>query len=325
MMSPLRHIARQLLHHRSNCFRIPSCGSSWRQPLVQQARPEIFSTGFTRRRSSLSTASYMSVPLQFGVNRSSGGDASGVHERDTYTQIRTFASGSAGDKLNTAPSFWKRSKGVLTVTGVSTVAVGFAYTAYKTSLYVSGLSLSHGLTWGIWGGGVLSGFGFIAGFLFIRRFACVHPENLYKDVLKQIMADPHVTTHVGSRIKSGKFKAYAYTGGLVYKDASVRKSLTDILSLEPYGLQMVFQVTGDTSSAMVSARAQQSLYGSYSVTNLAVDVEDGNRLVLTGIALALTGIAVAVWSTWVPMVPYHCLQRPRDGAGECYCSTVVVH
>jgi hypothetical protein len=44
----------------------------------------------------------------------------------------------------------------------------------------------------------------------------------------------------------------------------------------------MYQINGDDGMAMVSAEAVQSLMGGYNITNLAVDFQNGERVVLRG-------------------------------------------
>ena len=44
----------------------------------------------------------------------------------------------------------------------------------------------------------------------------------------------------------------------------------------------ILKMNGDKGSGMVSVRAAQSVLGSYWIRNLAIDVADGDRIVLEG-------------------------------------------
>lgn len=135
---------------------------------------------------------------------------------------------------------------------------------------------------GLYAGGAVSALVGVGGFLFLRRFLSIHPETLFREVNRRVNADPSITTLLGSRTKPGKFRAYAYTGGLIFKDRSIRKSLLDAVTFKRYGCQLMYQVNSDDTMAMVSAEAVQTIAGGYQITNLAVDFQNGDRIVLEG-------------------------------------------
>mmetsp|Transcript_17985 Transcript_17985/g.53266 ORF Transcript_17985/g.53266 Transcript_17985/m.53266 type:complete len:293 (-) Transcript_17985:2597-3475(-) len=176
----------------------------------------------------------------------------------------------------------RRYRGIIAITTVTGAVGAFCYTAFKASNYVSGLNLKHGVAFGLYCGGAVSALAVVGGAVFLRRFLAIHPETLFGEVSKRVAKDPSVATLLGSRPNPGKFKAYAYKGGLVFKDRSVRRSLLDAVSYERYGLQLMYQINSDDTMAMVSAEATQSILGGYEITNLAVDFQNGERVVLTG-------------------------------------------
>jgi hypothetical protein len=134
----------------------------------------------------------------------------------------------------------------------------------------------------VYAGGVASALVAVGGFFVLRRYLSIHPETLFTEVGRLVAANTAVGQLVGRKATPGAFKAYAYTGGLVFKDRSVRRSILDAVSYHKHGLQLMYQINGDDGMAMVSAEAVQSLMGGYNITNLAVDFQNGERVVLKG-------------------------------------------
>jgi hypothetical protein len=160
-------------------------------------------------------------------------------------------------------------KGLIAISGVTIAVSTFAWTAYRVSAYVSGLSVQHGLTAGIYLGGAASALVAVGGYSVVKKYLSIHPETMYKEVHRRVRDDIAVTELLGGKAQPGMFKAYAYKGGPVYKTREVRKNLFDIFSFERYGLQLIYQIHGapDGRMAMVSAMATQSLFGGYHIAS----------------------------------------------------------
>lgn len=204
------------------------------------------------------------------VTRSSGGASGG-------------ASGGSGSKKSgigdRVADIFAMGKSGMIIAGVCTGVCGFAYTAYSTSLYTSGFSAKDGMTIGIYVGGIASTLVALGGGLFLRRLFSIHPESVYSDVLSRVTANPQVMARLGKNHQPGKFKAYAYKGGL---NVDTTAGVVPKVTFSKYGLQLMFQLTGYDQSAMISAEAKQSLSSGYDITNLAIDFNDGKRTLMVG-------------------------------------------
>lgn len=99
-------------------------------------------------------------------------------------------------------------KGLLAISGVSLAIGSFAWTAYKVSVYWSGLSVQHGLTAGIYLGGAASALVAVGGYSVVKKYFQIHPESMYKEVHTRVRADPTITALLGAPAQPGMFKAY---------------------------------------------------------------------------------------------------------------------
>ena len=87
------------------------------------------------------------------------------------------------------------------------------------------------------------------------RLFSIHPESLYSDVLAKVIANPEAMARLGKNHQPGKFKAYAYKGGLNVDNTS---GAIPKVTFNKYGLQLMFQLTGFDQSAMISAEVSDN-------------------------------------------------------------------
>lgn len=138
----------------------------------------------------------------------------------------------------------------------------------------------------------------------LRRWSCPRPDIVLKSVLPQLRANNEVRDLIGSSLQPGTFRAYTYDGGFKWsgvkwsgvkwgglkwsgvKWGRVNLSLRNqkMITLHPYTLQLLFQVHGEISSAMVSLSVRNNspwrrglIYDS-----LIIDLPNGERMALKG-------------------------------------------
>ena len=78
---------------------------------------------------------------------------------------------------------------------------------------------------------------------------------MYSDVLAKVIANPEAMARLGKNHQPGKFKAYAYKGGLNVDNTS---GAIPKVTFNKYGLQLMFQLTGFDQSAMISAEVSDT-------------------------------------------------------------------
>ena len=78
---------------------------------------------------------------------------------------------------------------------------------------------------------------------------------MYSDVLAKVIANPEAMARLGKNHQPGKFKAYAYKGGLNVDNTS---GAIPKVTFNKYGLQLMFQLTGFDQSAMISAEVSDN-------------------------------------------------------------------
>ncbi|EGD78770.1 hypothetical protein PTSG_01747 [Salpingoeca rosetta] len=170
----------------------------------------------------------------------------------------------------------KTRRVLLISAGVAGVGV-VGYLMFKTSSFMSSLTFKHVTYFGFYLGGITTGLAVVGFAILYRRYCGLHPEALYKDVLRRVSKTPVVVDKFGGRMSVGQFKAYAPTGGLIL---DTTKWLPRIKH-EKSGLQMMFQLHGPKDSAMCSIEAQAA-GASHKISSLALDFTDGQRFVLAG-------------------------------------------
>lgn len=113
--------------------------------------------------------------------------------------------------------------------------------------------------------GIGSGVAAVYAVYLARRFALPNPSHALMGVLPTLRANPEVRSVVGSNLRPGHFKAYSYIG------------------IRPRILQVMFQVCGEHSSAMVTLQTLSRSKGSpIEYKTLIVDFPNGERLLLKG-------------------------------------------
>ena len=107
----------------------------------------------------------------------------------------------------------------------------------------------------------------------------MNPEKVQADLLKLVRADPLVHKYLGEGITSGAFKAYSFPGK--DKEKFPMTLINSLPFMNQRRMQILFQVSTDTASGMVSADILSKSRKGYVFKSLAVDV-DKDRLVLKG-------------------------------------------
>eukprot|EP00054_Salpingoeca_dolichothecata_P035558 m.5705 g.5705 ORF g.5705 m.5705 type:complete len:283 (+) comp5602_c0_seq2:84-932(+) len=192
-----------------------------------------------------------------------------------YTQVRTAAA-----QRQEMKTLGTRLKFAGVCVAATVVGGGLVYMIYRVSAFFSRLSLIDVTGFGFFCGGIVTTLLGVSLFLFGRRFLSMHPEAVYKEVMQRVTSDALVKHRLGSNIMPGKFKAYAYKGGLIF---DARKSVLGVPCprFETPGLEMIFQLQGSNMGAMVSVDALNSKRHP-EFLSLAVDFADGDRLVMAG-------------------------------------------
>ena len=137
-------------------------------------------------------------------------------------------------------------------------------------------------------------YGFVAGLLCLRavrlvqKFRLPRPEKIQTAVLPMLRANREVRHYVGSSLKPGLLSVHTYTGGVRWKYPRINRQFNIKEALpfyhQPWGVRMLFQVIGDSSTALVTLETQPDARrgGVINYKLLTVDFNSGERLVLKG-------------------------------------------
>ena len=136
----------------------------------------------------------------------------------------------------------------------------------------------------------------------IAGLACTRALKLYKkwrlpsvrtvqsSLLPMLRANEEIRVKVGSSLKAGPLTAYSYSGGLRWRIPRVsrRQKWSGLVPVEwdPWALQMLFQLIGEKSTALVTLETQHDQSAKFSPLPrfkfVIVDFESGERMVVKG-------------------------------------------
>ncbi|KAI6658110.1 hypothetical protein LOD99_15823 [Oopsacas minuta] len=174
--------------------------------------------------------------------------------------------------------------------GVVGLGLGtLSYGVYRSSKFFSRLTHWDSAKIGIYLGGVGTAIGVGLTGRVYRLFTLPSAERVVSEVMVLLRANPEVKVHVGTTLRTGQFKAYAYGGGAKLQTPVTRDRWIPRwpLVMRPKNLQVMFQVLGDKSTGMVSLQVdRRPLYGGKGrrdqYSSLAVDFRNGERLIISG-------------------------------------------
>ena len=148
----------------------------------------------------------------------------------------------------------------------------------------------------LWNTTKLFTYGLIAGLVYTRALKLYQKWRLpsatvvQSSLLPMLRANEEVRAKVGSSLKAGPLTAYSYSGGLRWRipRVSQRQKWSGLVPVEwdPWALQMLFQVIGEKSTALVTLETKAGKLAEFSPLPrfkfLMVDFRSGERLVVKG-------------------------------------------
>ena len=108
-------------------------------------------------------------------------------------------------------AFSKRGAAFLGVLGLG--GASLSYGVYETSQFFGRLTHWDSAKIGIYLGGVGTAVGVALTGRVYRLFTLPSVDKLVSDVMLLLRANPEVRQHVGTTLRTGQFRAYAYGGG----------------------------------------------------------------------------------------------------------------
>lgn len=108
-------------------------------------------------------------------------------------------------------AFSRRGAAFLGVLGLG--GAGLSYGVYRTSRFFGSLTHWDSAKIGIYLGGVGTALGVGLTGRVYRLFTLPSVDKLVSDVMVQLRANSEVRQHVGTTLRTGQFRAYAYGGG----------------------------------------------------------------------------------------------------------------
>lgn len=154
----------------------------------------------------------------------------------------------------------------------------FTWVAYKVSKW----STFDAMYWGAYLGGAASAVLASAVIILGRRMLFLHPEQVFRGVLRVARDSPITQHHLGRDVTPGTFRAYAHTGGFFFDRTKPVLGFIPRPSYRKQGLQILFQLQGKDAGqqGLVSCEVSRHIgRGPLEITSLSLDLQNGERLV----------------------------------------------